>query len=123
MTSGITNSAPHAEPSSRAPKITTAIKGRMNCRIDASSTNNHDRGCSRLSGTKSGSDTTVATARDQCIAQGDRIVMLETRQLDFRVATSCGVELERRDAIAPLERALRDVGVLDANARQCNVRA
>src|SRR5262245_51107488 len=111
---------PHWPGSLRAPNRNAAISGTMNCRTKPSSANSHESGCNRSCGSKL-SDATAFPSK-QRVAQVQRFRMRQARQLDARVAAACGVELECAHAVTALQRSLRNIRMLDAGARQGDVR-
>src|SRR5688572_21755629 len=120
------NGVPNHSSSRRAPNIRTAANGRINCRSEPVSANSHDARCKRSDGWKSAvadSDATVAALREQRVAQCDRFPMREAGQFDFVVVAAGRVELQRADTVAPLQRPLRNVRVLDARARHRDPRS
>src|SRR5687768_10295908 len=83
--------------------------------------NSHDIGCSRPSGWKS--SVTGRRSTKERISQSDRFCVLQTFELNLGIAAAGRVELQGGNAIAALQRSLRDIRVLNTGAGQRNLRA
>src|SRR5688572_18718375 len=94
------------------------MSGSATVRSCVSSTNSQESGCSRPPGASgAASEGVVSIPSQQLVAQCDRILAAQAVDLELPDLRAGREHLELRDAEAARDRALVDVGVLDARAR------
>src|SRR5687768_16816697 len=96
--------ANHSGIASLDPKKAAASNGNKNWRMKVMTANSHDIGCSRPSGWKS--SVTGCRSTEERISQSDRFCVLQTFELNLRVATASRIQLQSGNAIAALQRSL-----------------
>src|SRR5690606_3913572 len=101
----------------RDPKSAAAINGTMSWRTNVSTPNNHDVGCKRWVGSNDASGTERLSC-EQSVTQCQRVFVPQSFELHLRIAAASCVKLQCRDAVAALQRTLRDIRMLDACARE-----
>src|SRR5687768_14997474 len=118
-----TGSVTSCQPASRdrEPSTSANSTGSPNCRSCPAIRNTSDHGCSRrVPVPPDGSDGIVAAGRKQMIADANRAGVAQTGQLDLRVNGACRIDHQCAECVSPLQRSLRDVGVLNARLRDAD---
>src|SRR5687767_13764383 len=110
MMSNIIHGCHQSAPRELAP-TSTSKPGTTNAFTCARKANRIENGCRRRS------DSIADFAREQVVANAQRDLVFEARQLDSRMFSACGVNDQPSETVPALEGPLSNIGVLHSRAR------